>query len=110
MQQPDKTPPAIKGLFFYFRDIIRFHDAGTPRFVQVLFVLMLAVLYGSVLLMAPYVKQLDILYQGIMNTLLEAPDNETALKSLETLLTPEKRTALIASIGSILGIDRKSVV
>ena len=104
MQQPDKTPPAIKGLFFYFRDIIRFHDAGTPRFVQVLFVLMLAVLYGSMLLMAPYVKQLDILYQGIMNTLLEAPDNETALKSLETLLTPEKRTALIASIGSILGI------
>ena len=104
MQQPDKAQPAIKGLFFYFRDIVRFHDAGTPRFVQVLFVLMLAVLFGSVLLMAPYVKQLDILYQGIMNTLVEAPDNETALKSLETLLTPEKRSALISSVGSILAV------
>lgn len=105
MQQPEKGTPAIKGLFAYLKEIIRFHDAGTPRFVQLLFVLMLAVLYGSVLLIAPHVRQLDVLYQGIQNGLADARDNETALQLLEGILTPEKRSAFITAISAVLGIS-----
>jgi hypothetical protein len=105
MQQQDKSAPPVKGLFAYFREIIRFHDAGTPRFVQLLFVLMLAVLYGAVLLMAPYVRQLDVLYQGIVNRLVEAVDNDAALRILEEVLTPEKRAALVSAVGAVLGIS-----
>jgi hypothetical protein len=104
MQQPERTTPAVKGLFSYFRDIIRFHDAGSPRFVQVLFVLMLAVLYGSVLLMAPHVRQLDILQQGILTGISEASTNEAALSGLQAMMTPERQAALLTTVGAILSI------
>lgn len=104
MQQPERSTPVIKGLFSYFRDIIRFHDAGSPRFVQVLFVLMLAVLYGSVLLMAPHVRQLDILQQGILAGISEAAGNEAALQSLQAMMTPEKQAAILSTVGAILAI------
>ena len=103
-QLPQKPQGAVKGLIFYFRDIVRFHDVGVPRLVEVLFVLMLAVLFGSVLLISPYMNALDRLYQGLTIDLADAVDNQAALTALVAQMTPERMQSLTRNTAAILGI------
>ena len=103
-QLPQKPQGAVKGLIFYVRDIIRFHDVGVPRLVEVLFVLTLAVLFGSVLLISPYMSALDKLYQGLTVGLADAADTQAAFAALEAQMTPERVQALAENMAAILGV------
>lgn len=95
---------SVKRLFHYFKDILKFYEVGTPRFVQLVFVIMLAILFGSILLINPHVQEVERITQIVMSGLAEANDNTAALRNVQELLTPERQSAFINNILIILGV------
>ncbi len=102
MQPENRTGP-IKSLIFYMKDAIRFHDAGVPVVVQVMFVLMVAVLFGGYVLALPYAADLNRISVGVITKLQEMSAADPKSADIASVVTPEVTAGMIAGLGSFLG-------
>ncbi len=105
MQLPEykQQPQKVKNIFFYLKDAFRFHEVGIPYFVQILFVLMLAILFGGYVFALPYAEEMNRVSSIIMTKLqeLSASGNPDAA-NISSVLTPEIMERMMASLGSFL--------
>lgn len=102
MQPENRTGP-IKSLIFYMKDAIRFHDVGVPVVVQVMFVLMVAVLFGGYVLALPYAADLNRISVGVITKLQEMSAADPKSADIAAVVTPEVTAGMIAGLRSFLG-------
>jgi len=94
----------IKHFTYYFRRMMKFYELRVQGVPQVLFILLLAVLFGSGILVQPLTVDLNIYYQQFLamySDLLSKPDNFEAL--MKFMLSAEY-TQFIQTILKIFGI------
>lgn len=78
----DRQPRAVKPISGYFKDAFKFYDLDKPWVARMIFVLMLAVLFGGYLFARPYVLDLYTHYEQLYVQLENATDLDSVNKIL----------------------------
>jgi len=107
MDNQQKQECRVKPVFFYIRESCRFFDLDNPFVDKIIFILMLAVIFGGYLFAKPYIESAFLYYEQINVNLLEqldfsAIDMDTARKFAESMLNVTAVYAVIKAASYIL--------
>ncbi|HAA24759.1 MAG TPA: hypothetical protein DCE11_01390 [Ruminiclostridium sp.] len=94
----------IKHFTYYFRQMMKFYELKVPRVPQVLFILLLAVLFGIRVLVQPLIVELNIYYQQFLTAYSDfnsAPENVDAF--MKFMLSEEYKQFVETTL-KVLGI------
>jgi hypothetical protein len=94
----------IKHFTYYFRRMMKFYDLKVQGVPQALFVLLLAVLFGSGILINPLIGELNINYQqflAIYNDFSSTPEN---IDAFMTFFLSEEYAQMVETMLKIFGI------
>ena len=61
----------VKPISAYLKKSVKFYDIDNPLVAQVIFVILLAVVFGGYLFMMPYASNLSVIYEQMGNRLIE---------------------------------------
>lgn len=102
----------VKSIFFYLRESFRFHDVDKPVVAQIVFILILAVIFGGYIYARPYIEDAFLYFEQISVNLIEQVETktldlslinmETANKFFESMLIVVIIYALIKAVAYIL--------
>ena len=112
MYKQQKQECRVKPVFSYMKESLRFFDLDNPFVDKIIFVLILAVIFGGYLFARPYIENAFLYYEQINVNLMEqieaksldfsAIDNETAMKFFESMLNVMAIYAVIKAVAYIL--------
>ena len=112
MDKQQRQECRVKSVFSYMRESWRFFDLDNPVIDKIIFVLILAVIFGGYLFARPYIENAFLYYEQINVNLMEqieaksldfsAIDNETAMKFFESMLNVMAIYAVIKAVAYIL--------
>ncbi|NLX64907.1 MAG: hypothetical protein GX022_09085 [Clostridiaceae bacterium] len=107
MYKQQKHECRVKPVFSYMRESCRFFDLDNPFVDKVIFVLILAVIFGGYLFAKPYIESAFLYYEQINVNLLEqldfsAIDMDTARKFFESMLNVTAIYTVIKAVAYIL--------
>lgn len=103
MQLPENRTGPIKNLVFYLKDAIRFHEVGVPLFVQIVFVAMVAILFGGYVLALPYAGELNRISLGVIAKLQEMSAADPKTVNVSGVVTPDVMAGMLAGLRGFLG-------
>ncbi len=61
----------VKSIFFYLKESLKFYDVDKPNVAQIVFVLILAILFGGYVVARPYTEEVFLYYEQISVSLME---------------------------------------
>ncbi|MGI6084492.1 MAG: hypothetical protein ACOYIF_03495 [Acetivibrionales bacterium] len=72
----------VKSIFFYLKESIKFHDLDRPVVAQILFVLLLTVIFSGYIFARPYIEDAFLYYEQISISLMEQVETKNIDLSL----------------------------
>ncbi len=92
----------VKPIFAYFKDSIKFYDLDNSAIAQIVFVLILAILFGGNIIARPYTEKFLLHYEQFGIQLAEYDLNTLDLSMVDAELLYNMTNAILASMGILL--------
>ncbi len=104
MQLPTYKKGEVKRLIFYAKDVFKFYDVGVPYLVQVLFLLMLGILFVAYLFALPYAEELNKISNIVMTKVTETSTVASGNINIRELVTPEMTGRIVTAFTGYLAL------
>ncbi|NLE25443.1 MAG: hypothetical protein GX625_08895 [Clostridiaceae bacterium] len=95
----------VKSIFFYLKESLKFYDVDKPTVAQVVFVLILAVVFGGYIVARPYTEKVFLYYEQISVSLMEqvgAKSVDFSLINMEIVYKMLESTMVVLAIYAVI--------
>ncbi len=99
-----QTPGTIRHFTYYFKRMMKFYELKVQGVPQVLFILLLAVSFGMRVVLQPFVAELSIYQQQLMNTYKDVFTNPLNMEALMKIPYSEEYIQMITLMFRIMGL------
>ncbi len=95
----------VKSIFFYLKESLKFYDIDKPTVAQIVFILILAVMFGGYVIARPYTENVFLYYEQISVGLMEqvgAKSVDFSLINMEIVYKMLESTMVVLTIYAVI--------
>lgn len=95
----------VKSIFFYLKESLKFYDVDKPTVAQIVFILILAIMFGGYIIARPYTEDVFLYYEQISVSLMEqveARSVDFSLINMEIVYKMLESTMIVLAIYAVI--------
>lgn len=105
MDRQKGQPCRVKSIFFYLKESLKFYDIDRPIVAQVVFILVLAILFGGYIFAKPYTEDVFLYYEQISVSLMEqveAKNIDFSAINIEIVYKMLESTSIVLAVYAVI--------